>query len=375
VIRFSPFFFASNAADRGPGKYRLLIESVRFADAHGFEAVWVPERHFHAFGGVYPNPAVVASALAVLTERIRIRAGSVVLPLHHPVRVAEDWAVVDNLSGGRVDISFARGWNPNDFVIAPDDYAGRTEKLFEGMATVRHLWRGGSVALRNGIGETVETRIFPLPMQPELSVWLTCSGGSQRFVEAGEHGLHVLTNMILQPIDELQAKIRAYREAWHAHGHPSGISRVTVMLHTFVGDDEDRVRRAVRMPFRNYLESSVDLWSGSDRRLQDMTQQQRDEVLDFAFERYYRTSALFGTPASCLALVDRLRAIGVDEIACLIDFGVAEDEVLQGMEHLHRLMVMANQPMPRPSQVDGLSADEKTALLKRMLLRRAAAED
>ena len=69
---------------------------------NGFKAVWTPERHFHAFGGLYPNPAVTSAAVAAITTRVRVRAGSVVLPLHNPIRVAEEWAVVDNLSQGRV---------------------------------------------------------------------------------------------------------------------------------------------------------------------------------------------------------------------------------------------------------------------------------
>src|SRR3954471_23143566 len=113
----SLFFFADNAAAGDP--YSLLLASARFADANGFTAVWTPERHFHAFGGQYPNPAVTGAAVAAVTERIQIRAGSLVLPLHHPVRVAEDWAVIDRLSGGRVGLSFATGWHADDFVFAP----------------------------------------------------------------------------------------------------------------------------------------------------------------------------------------------------------------------------------------------------------------
>ena len=100
----------------------------------GFEAVWTPERHFHAFGGAYPNPRSSARRRRGRPDRIAIRAGSVVLPLHSPARVAEEWAVVDNLSGGRVGISFAPGWQPNDFVLNPTRYhtaprgASRTDR-------------------------------------------------------------------------------------------------------------------------------------------------------------------------------------------------------------------------------------------------------
>ena len=96
-ISFSLFYFAAGE-DAAADGYRLLLEGARFADRNGFEAVWTPERHFHAFGGLYPNPSVTGAALAAITENVGIRAGSVVLPLHSPIRVAEEWAVVDNLS-------------------------------------------------------------------------------------------------------------------------------------------------------------------------------------------------------------------------------------------------------------------------------------
>ncbi len=132
---FSLFYFASADVGEYSDKYRLLIEGAKFADTHGFAAVWTPERHFHEFGGLYPNPSVTSAAIATVTERIQIRAGSVVLPLHDPLRVAEEWAVVDNLSNGRAAVSFASGWQPNDFVIAPENYANRKEVMLRGGST------------------------------------------------------------------------------------------------------------------------------------------------------------------------------------------------------------------------------------------------
>ncbi len=127
-VTFSLFYFAAGEDTASDG-YRLLLDSARFADRHGFEAVWTPERHFHAFGGAYPNPSVTSAALAAITTNVGIRAGSVVLPLHSPVRVAEEWAVVDNISRGRVAISFAAGWQPNDFVLNPSAYATAKQDL------------------------------------------------------------------------------------------------------------------------------------------------------------------------------------------------------------------------------------------------------
>ncbi|MGX1776942.1 MupA/Atu3671 family FMN-dependent luciferase-like monooxygenase [Nocardia brasiliensis] len=336
-VEFGLFFFASDAQQRSAQRYQLLFDSARFADAHGFSSIWLPERHFHKFGGLYPNPAVLAAALAPVTERVRIRAGSVVLPLHDPVRVAEDWSVVDNLSDGRVDVAFATGWNPDDFVLAPDRYRSRVEVMREGMQTVRRLWRGEPISLPNGTGESRSVRIFPTPIQPDLTTWVTCSGGVQRFEMAGELGANVLTALLFQDVDELADKITAYRKARARHGHDADGGRVTVMVHTFVGADDTDVRQTVQGPFKSYLADSVDLWRRGAQALDELADRTRNKVLDFAFERYYRTSGLFGTPDSALPMVASLHQAGADEIACLIDFGVAESTVRTGLESLATL--------------------------------------
>ncbi|MFI6041803.1 MupA/Atu3671 family FMN-dependent luciferase-like monooxygenase [Nocardia sp. NPDC051321] len=336
-VEFGLFFFASDAERSGAQRYRLLFDSARFADAHGFTSIWLPERHFHKFGGLYPNPAVLGAALAAITERVRIRAGSVVLPLHNPVRVAEDWSVVDNLSDGRVDVAFATGWNPDDFVLAQHNYRARVDVTRAGMRSVQQLWRGESIALPNGVGESRSVRIFPTPIQQDLAAWVTCSGGVERFEMAGELGANVLTALLFQSVDELADKITAYRKARARHGHDADGGKVTVMLHTFVGDDDAAVRQTVQGPFRSYLADSVDLWRRGAEALDALDDRSRNKVLDFAFERYYRTNGLFGTPDSALPMVESLHRAGANEIACLIDFGVAESTVLDGLASLATL--------------------------------------
>lgn len=362
---FSLFYFASDHASRAADRYRLLLEGAKFADAHGFEAVWTPERHFHAFGGLYPNPAVAAAAIAACTQRVRIRAGSCVLPLHHPLRVAEEWSLVDNLSGGRVGISFASGWQPRDFVLAPDAFATRHQKLAEGMDAVRRLWRGEKLPFPGPDGQMLDVQTLPRPVQPELPVWLTAAGNPATFEQAGTLGCNLLTHLLGQSVDEVAEKIECYHAAWRRAGH-AGRGRVTLMLHSFVGDDDARVRETVRGPMKAYLRSSVDLirqaaWSfpafvergqASGRspvevmESQPPTEEEMEALLEHAFGRYYEGSALFGTPQRCLAMVDRVREAGADEIACLIDFGIDTDTVLAQLPQLHALMVLAQSQRP-----------------------------
>ncbi|KOV57664.1 hypothetical protein ADL00_26830 [Streptomyces sp. AS58] len=337
---FSLFYFASDAGERGESKYRLLLEGARWADRHGFAAVWTPERHFGTFGGLYPNPVVTAAALATATSRIGIRTGSLVLPLHNPIRVAEDWAMIDNLSGGRVGLSVASGWQPHDFALAPHNFADRKETMFRDLEVVRGLWRGESVRTASGTGEEIEVHTLPRPVQPELPVWITAAGNPETFRRAGAVGANVLTHLLGQSVEELAEVLRVYREARSEAGH-DGPGHVTLMLHTFVSEDEDFVRRTVREPFKNYLRESVDLVRPIARsrglELEDFDEADLDALLDHAFDRYYETSGLFGTPGQCVALVDRLSAAGVDEIACLMDFGVPADDVLASLDHLDEL--------------------------------------
>jgi natural product biosynthesis luciferase-like monooxygenase protein len=348
-MQFGLFYFASDDGEQatavGREKYRLLLEGARYADRHGFSAVWTPERHFHTFGGLYPNPALTSAALAVVTERVQLRAGSCVLPLNDPIRVAEAWALVDNLSDGRVGISFASGWQPEDFVFAPTSYRERHEVMFREIETVRRLWRGETLTMPGGHGRDVTFGIRPRPVQRELPIWITAGGTPETFRRAGAMGANLLTHLLGQSIEELTEKLGIYREAWRDHGHgPSG-GHVTLMLHTFVGESESQVRAEVRGPLTTYLRGSVSLFTpfaaalGLD--MNNLSEADMDALADHAFSRYYETSGLFGTPESCLEVVDRLRATGVDELACLIDFGIPAETVLASLSRLDRLRELA----------------------------------
>lgn len=340
---FGLFYFADDGG-RSADRYRLLIEGARFADANGFTSVWTPERHFHAFGGQYPNPAVTGAAVAAVTERVAIRAGSVVAPLHHPVRIAEEWSVVDNLSNGRVGVSFASGWHAVDFALRPENYARRKNALLETVATVRGLWRGEQLDVVDGAGGTARVGIFPAPVQPELPVWLTSAGSPETFRQAGDLGVGVLTHLLGQDLDDLTKKVSAYREAYRAGGNGSaGAGHVALMLHTFLGTDRDEVREIVREPFSAYLRSSIGLIVRASGDLlpevnpDDMDPEDVEFLVERSFDRYFDTGGLFGTVEDGIRVLERLTDVGVDEVACLIDFIGDPDSVLGSLVHVDEL--------------------------------------
>ena len=342
-MEFSLCYFASYAGGDAADRYRLLTEGARFADRSGFTAVWTPERHFGDFGGLYPNPSLTSAALATITERVQLRAGSVVLPLHDPIRVVEEWSVVDNLSRGRVGVSVASGWHATDFVLAPQHYERRRAVMREGIETVRRLWSGGSVRRPGGSGQEVEVRTLPRPVQAELPLWITAAGSPDTFRLAGELGAGLLTHLLGQSVEQLAGKVRAYREAWRGAGHGPGTGHVTVMLHTYLGEDPESVLAAVREPLGRYLRSSLDLMGsqlrelGHGQVLDELSEDEAAAVLEYARARYLRHGGLVGTEETCAEMVARLRGIGVDELACLIDFGLDTASVLAGLERLAAL--------------------------------------
>ena len=368
-LDFSLFFFSSDPAREGRGDaYRLLLEAARFADGHGFNAVWTPERHFVDFGGLYPNPSLLGAALAATTRNLEIRAGSVVLPLHHPVRVAEEWAVVDNLSGGRAAISCASGWHPSDFSLAHGDgeerrrlYEERKDEMFRRLEEVRRLWRGEPVEVTGGDGETYEVTVRPRPVRAELPVWVTSAGSVETWRRAGEAGANVLAAMGSQPPEDLLKKIRLYRQARADAGQGAAAGKVSLMLHTYLADDVAEVKEVTREPLSEYLRSYMRQRDNFLDLPDNVTPEDQEALIPLAFEHYVANASLLGTPETAARMLGHLSALGVDEVACLVDFGLPPERVMAGLEPLaavareHRERVEASAATEAASGAEGVS--------------------
>jgi natural product biosynthesis luciferase-like monooxygenase protein len=336
-------FFSGEVVADPTDRYSLFLQASTFADQHGYSAVWTPERHFHTFGGLFPNPAITSAALATVTTRVSIRAGSLVAPLHDPIRIVEDWAVIDNLSHGRVGISFGTGWNANDFVFFPENYPTRYEETVRVIDQVARLWRGAHLPRVNGNGQEVATRPLPPPIQASLPMWVTASTRVETFQLAGRLGLNVLTQFGNQDLPALKAKVDAYRDARQGAGHDPDTGVVTVMLHTLVCRDRDTARGLARGPMHEYLRRSMALEVDSAASAGDasgrvgLEHRMVDELLDRAFERYFDGASLLGTVADCRGVLTRLEQVGVSEVACLVDFGPPADAVMESLELLSEL--------------------------------------
>ncbi|MFI9627926.1 MupA/Atu3671 family FMN-dependent luciferase-like monooxygenase [Streptomyces sp. NPDC052042] len=342
---FSVYFFGDYPQDSTGfrhGKYELLMETARFADRNGLHALWLPERHFHSFGGLFPNPAVLAAALSRETERVRLNAGSVVLPLHDPIRVAEEWSMVDNLSGGRVGIGVASGWNANDFVFFPDRYGRHREVMYEQLEQLRAFWRGDALRRTTGDGEG-EVRLFPRPVQDAPPMYTAVVGNPASYELAARHDLGVVTNLMTQSVGQLRENIARYRRARARHGLDPDAGRVAVLLHTYLAADHDTARTEAYGPLSRYMRASLSLFSGVTNSLghsvdlSALSEDDLETVFRRAYGRYCDQRSLIGTVDSVGPVVDEVLAAGADEIVALVDFGVAPDELRAGLPHIAEL--------------------------------------
>ena len=366
-------YYWGNDDGAGPKKYELLLEGARFADTHGFCAVWTPERHFHAFGGPYPNPSVTGAAVAAVTKNIGVRAGSCVVPLHHPARIAEDWAVIDNLTNGRAGLAVASGWHPDDFVLRPENTPpANRQALFEATEQIRRLWRGEAVDFPTKTG-TFAVKTQPRPVSKELPIWVTTAGNPETWRDAGRIGAHVLTHLLGQSIEEVADKIGMYHEALRAAGHDPANFKVTLMLHTYVARDRDQARETARGPMKDYLRSAAGLikqyaWAfpafkkpqgvtnPAEIDIRTLNAEELEGILDFAFMRYFEDSGLFGTVNDCLQRVEQLKRIGVSEVACLIDYGIPAEKVMEGLYPLAEVLRRSNEPAQLPADDFSIAA-------------------
>ncbi|MGX0878822.1 natural product biosynthesis luciferase-like monooxygenase protein [Roseovarius sp. MBR-154] len=358
-MEFSLYYWG-NDDGTGRDKYKSLLEGAQFADTHGFCAVWTPERHFHAFGGPYPNPSVTGAAVAAVTQNLAVRAGSCVAPLHHTARIAEEWAVIDNLTNGRAGLAIASGWQPDDFVLRPENAPPNNKPaMFDAIRDLRKLWRGEAVGFARADGTLHEVVTQPRPVSKNLPVWVTTAGNPETWREAGANGANVLTHLLGQSVQEVGDKIALYHAALREAGHDPADFTVTLMLHTYVADSREEAARVAREPMKDYLRSAAGLikqyaWAfpafkkpkGVDNAFQldlgSLEDEELEGILDFAFERYFNDSGLFGTVEDCVARVEELKRIGVDEVACLIDYGIPVRQVLEGLRPLARVLERSN---------------------------------
>ena len=212
-----------------------LARQAALAEGWGYQSFWLPESHFSGDASI-PDPLMQLAAVSSRTRTIRLATTSYLLPLRHPLQAAEQVAVLDRLSGGRVILGVGRGYQPtmfDAFEVARKD----KRRLFEScLATMLRAWQGEPVG-----GDAGEARLSPLPVQdPHPPVWVAAFG-PKALAQAGRLGLPYLASP-MEPLGRLRENYRRHAQACDAAGVPRP-PEVPIMRTLFVSKDRRLVAR------------------------------------------------------------------------------------------------------------------------------------
>jgi alkanesulfonate monooxygenase SsuD/methylene tetrahydromethanopterin reductase-like flavin-dependent oxidoreductase (luciferase family) len=145
--------------------YSGILEQAVLVEQWGFDHIWLTEHHF-VDDGYLPSPMVAAAAIAARTRRIRISTDILILPFHHPLRLAEDWAVLDVLSGGRMELGVGMGYAAHEFRGFGIDRTQRRSRTLEGVEVLRRAWSGERFTHRGTHWTFEDVQVWPRPVQP-----------------------------------------------------------------------------------------------------------------------------------------------------------------------------------------------------------------
>ncbi len=287
--------------------FEETIQECERAEAAGFDSVWLGEHHNSVT--LYPAPLIGLAAIAGRTRRLRLGTGVLLLPLYHPLAVAEEAAMVDVISGGRLILGVGAGYAPEEFSAFGVSIAERGSRMDEAVPLIHRLWSEENVTHAGRHYRLTNATVGPRPVQrPRPPIWF--AGWVEPAIRrAGRLGDAWLGGPSAK-LDELAACVRLYREARLAAGRGAEASDVALMRYVFVAESLERARAIAGAPFIRSFEATYFRWPHPvvKRPAGPLT-----------IERLAEDRIILGDPASCLEQIQRFRtALGLTHLICRI---------------------------------------------------------
>jgi alkanesulfonate monooxygenase SsuD/methylene tetrahydromethanopterin reductase-like flavin-dependent oxidoreductase (luciferase family) len=348
-MQFGVQFFPNVKPEEKAGEsyFREALDLSEEADRLGFSHIRIVEHYFHYYGGYSPNPIVFLAAAAQRTRHARLVTGAVLPAFNHPLKLAGEIAMLDAISGGRLDVGFARAFLPHEFRRfgrSPDESVARFR---EGIEQVDLLLRQENVTHRGRFHVIENTTSLPRPTQQlRPKFYVAALNTPESFEFAGRMGYSVMA--IAFVAEKMRPLLAAYRDAWRAAGHP-GQGEVMIAFHMFCDPDGDRARAYASPLLDAYLHSLVDAASDWLDGMSSADYPGYDKVIaalraSNAAEQISAGGAWIGSPAEIAETIARLqREFGGFEHASLqVNFNTMPfDAALASMR------LFAREVMPR----------------------------
>jgi len=298
-----------------PGFYRELLAQAVLAEELGYEAYWVAEHHFHEYG-VVTNPAVMLAAMARETERLRLGSAVSVLPFHDPVRVAEDYAMLDVISGGRLEMGVGSGYLPHEFAGFGIDGAEKRDRFDEALALLRRLWRGEKVAFESAYNRVHDIALNVLPVQVPAPPITVAALRPEACYHVGRQGNGMMTIPYAAVTDMtgIGDMVADFRRGWEETQAAPAPSPLTA-LHAHVAASDEKARANAEDAFNQYTTT----------RLYAKSKKDYDDALSARL-------GLLGSVETVAGQLVELHAMGARRVMLLMDFGaMPHDRVVASM--------------------------------------------
>src|SRR5262245_30470528 len=201
-----------------------------------------------------PAPPVLLAALAARTTRIRIGTSVALLALHHPLELAETYAMVDQLSGGRLQFGIGRGFMRYDYETLKVPWEQGQERLLESLDVILKAWQERPFSHQGHYYDFHEVSVWPAPLQtPHPPIWAAATSSPSSFAEWGRRGYNLLTVVYLRPPEQLGALTQVYREAAAAAGHDPAALQIATHYQVYCAEDRAAARRDGEQAVRRYV--------------------------------------------------------------------------------------------------------------------------
>jgi alkanesulfonate monooxygenase SsuD/methylene tetrahydromethanopterin reductase-like flavin-dependent oxidoreductase (luciferase family) len=339
-MEFGTFLLLQSPSSRSPQEiYARGVELAQAAEALGFHSTWLAEHHFSTYGYL-SRPAQLATYIAAKTARLRIGTAVIVVPLHHPLVVAEEIATLDVVSNGRLDIGLGRGYQHYEFERFGFELDEGRKRWDESIDIIFKALEGKPFTYNGKHYTLPETSVFPQPVQkPHPPVWITAQ--SPYAVEAAvRRGFNVLTGGFGVPVSQLAEYGRLFGKVV-AEVKPAGTPRISVQRPVYVtgngADVRDVVEHArwnmrVTLSLRHHYER---VEKGVAIPVPGRKEPAEDELLENMF--------VIGTPDTCIRQIRRLQEqVGISHFNCNFWFGDLEHKrVLRSMERFSKEVMPA----------------------------------
>jgi alkanesulfonate monooxygenase SsuD/methylene tetrahydromethanopterin reductase-like flavin-dependent oxidoreductase (luciferase family) len=292
--------------------FREALELTEAAEAWGLDGVWLGEIHFSPTRSVQSAPMALASFMAARTRRVRIGTAVTVLPLANPLRIAEEVATVDHLSGGRFDFGIGRSGSPRAYDVLNISYAESQARFEEALAIVKEAWKGEPFSYEGKFYRFQNTTVAPRPVQQPHPPMRMAANSPETFGFVGRMGLPLFVGLRDLDIPQLRRHLGSYRTAWRDAGHP-GDGDVCLRIPVYAAPTQaaavEEPHENIAFFFRRHAELTRARIGRADTGPADRNVARLEQVTSMSYEEILETRVAFGTAAH---LVERLGAVRAD---------------------------------------------------------------